>query len=207
MRARRTTCGVALSLLTTLAAADPVPAPQVRNGSFETDAYSQSPGYARQNGGQIAEWHASGAAGVNPVWKDPAKRIGPDGPFLDNGRVPEGRQVAFIQGPGVLRQTLTGLRQGQRYRVLYRENARVQRRGPQWPQVRVTLGGTVIVSVHEVTPVATADQMETPFYRVESAWFSPGGDGPCDLVIETVQTSGTTTLLVDDVRIEAAPGP
>lgn len=206
MRLRRRACSTVLGLFTALSAAAAEPVPQARNGSFEADAYAVSPGYARQNGDQIAEWRGSGGCGVNPVWRDPAKRNGPEAPFWDNGRLPHGRQVAFIQGPGALRQTVAGFRQGRRYRVTYRENARIQRRGEQWPQARVALGGQVVVSAHEVTPVAPAEQMATPFSRIESAWFIPAADGAFDLVIETVQTSVTTTLLIDDVRIETAPG-
>ncbi len=182
-------------------------APQVQNGSFEQDTYSVSPGYAGQNGGSIAGWTVGGSAGVNPVWRDPARKAPPESPFLDNGKVPDGRQAAFIQGPGSLRQRLPDVRGGCRYRVTYRENARVQRRGDEWPQVRVLLGGQVVVSAHEVTPVAPVEDSAAPFYRVESAWYTPAANGPLDLAIEAVQKSPTTTLLVDDVRLEEAPVP
>jgi hypothetical protein len=182
-------------------------APQVQNGSFEQDAYTASPGYARQNGGDIAGWSLTGSVGVNPVWRDPARTTVLDSAFLDNGKIPDGRQVAFIQGPGSLKQTVTGLRQGYRYRVTYRENARVQRRGDEWPQVRVLVGGQIVVSVHEVTPVAPAAATDVPFYRVESAWYTPPADSTVEVVFEAVQKSGTTTLLLDEVRLEESPAP
>jgi hypothetical protein len=188
------------ALLATAAslAAGPLPA----NPSFEQDGYRQTPGYARLNGGSIAGWRGQGGCGVNPVWRDPQAHTGPDAPFHDNGKVPEGRQLAFIQGPGSLKQTLVGLRQGHRYRVQFRENARVQRRGNEWPRLRVLLGGQVVVSPHEVTPVSGRDDFQIPFNRVESAWFVAPADGDFELAFETVQTSPTTTLLLDDVRIE-----
>ena len=182
-------------------------APQVQNGGFEADSYTVSPGYARQNGDQITGWTFAGGAGVNPVWPDGARKAGPEAPFLDNGRVPQGRQVAFIQGPGALRQQLAGLRPDRRYRVLYRENARVQRRGSEWPRLRLLLGDQVLVSAHEVTPVAAAEQMDVPFYRVESAWFTPPAAGTFELRFETVQKTGTTTVLLDDIRLEEALVP
>jgi hypothetical protein len=179
----------------------------LRNPGFEEDAYTVSPGYARQNGGTIAGWSFAGSAGVNPVWRGADGKAVLDAPFHDNGKVPEGRQVAFIQGPGSLKQPVAGLRQGTRYRVVFRENARVQRRGDEWPRLRVLVGGAVVVSPHEVTPVAAADEMDVPFARVESAWFTPPGAGDLDLLIETVQQTPTTTVLLDNVRIEEEPGP
>lgn len=195
------------ALLTLALAGLAVAGPLLQNGGFEQDAYTASPGYARQNGGAIAGWSLTGSGGLNPVWRDPARKTAAGSPFLDNGKVPEGRQVAFIQGPGSLRQQAPGLRHGYRYRVTYRENARVQRRGDEWPQVRVRLGGQIIVSAHEVTPVAAAEATNVPFCRVESAWYTPAADGAAEVVFETVQKSGTTTLLLDDVRLEESAVP
>ena len=69
------------------------------------------------------------------------------------------------------------------------------------------LDGQVVVSAHEVTPVAPAEDTAAPFYRVESAWYTPAANGPLEVAIEAVQKSPTTTLLLDDVRIEEAPVP
>lgn len=182
-------------------------APTVRNPGFEEDVYTVSPGYARQNGGTITGWSLSGGAGVNPVWRDTGRKAALEAPFHDNGKIPEGRQSAFIQGPGSLKQTVTGSRLGLRYRVVYRENARVQRRGEEWPCLRVVLGGTVVVSAHEVTPVGAAEAVEVPFARVVSAWFTSTAAGPLELAFEAVQKSPTTTVLLDDVRIEAEQAP
>jgi hypothetical protein len=196
-----------LLLATLLLVARATAEPLVRNPGFEEDAYTVSPGYARQNGAAITGWTLSGGAGLNPVWRDTGRKAVLDAPFHDNGRVPEGRQIAFIQGPGTLRQTVTGFRLGRRYRVTYRENARVQRRGDEWPTVQVLLGGLVVVSPHEVTPVAATDAVEVPFARVESAWFTPTVDGDLELVFETVQKALTTSILLDHVRIEEEPRP
>jgi len=67
--------------------------------------------------------------------------------------------------------------------------------------VKVTLGGQVIVSPHEVSPIARKDDFGTPFYRVESAVFTDPATGEFELVIETVQESRTTTILLDAVEI------
>lgn len=184
-----------------------VAGPTLRNPGFEEDAYTVSPGYARQNGGVIAGWTLTGGAGVNPVWRDPARKAATESPFHDNGKVPEGRQLAFIQGPGSLCQIVAGFRRGMRYRIVYRENARVQRRGEEWPSLRVLLGSEVVVSAHEVTPVGAAEATDVPFARVVSAWFVPTADGPLEVRFEAVQKSPTTTVLLDAVRLEEEAAP
>ena len=176
-------------------------APMLQNPSFEADRYSVSPGTANGNGKTITGWSYSGNAGVNPLWKNPQTQKGPDSPFHDNGAIPDGKQLAFIQGPGKLSQEVGGFEQGHRYIVGFRENARIQHQGDQWPQVRVTLGGQVIVSPHEVTPIARKDDLTVPFYRVESAVFTAPTTGEFELAIETVQESRTTTILLDAVEI------
>lgn len=178
-------------------------APQVANPGFEQDRYTTSPGYRFHNGGAIAGWE--GGSGVNPVWRDPENQRGPDAPFADNGRIPEGRQVAFIQGPGRLSQRVEGFVAGRTYRVTFRSNARVTRRGTQWPRLQATLGGTLIVSPHEVRPVTRIGDYTAPYCRVVSGPFVPPEDGAYELVLETVQQSPTTTVLLDDVRIVEEP--
>jgi class 3 adenylate cyclase len=67
-------------------------------------------------------------------------------------------------------------------------------------------GGQVVVSPHEVTPVSKAGKFSVPFYRVESADFTAPADGAFELVLETVQQSGTTTVFIDDVRVVEVAG-
>ncbi|MCC7494896.1 MAG: hypothetical protein IT204_21275 [Fimbriimonadaceae bacterium] len=169
-------------------------APVLENGSFEADAYTVTPGTAAGNGKVITGWQYGGTAGLNPL-------RGSNAPYWDNGQLPHGKQLALIQGPGHLRTSFPA-QAGRRYRLLYRENARVQRRGEQWPTARATLGGQEVVSPHEVTPVTGPDDFKVPFYRVVSAWHTAAADGPLELRIETVQQSPSTTLLLDDVRLE-----
>jgi hypothetical protein len=203
---RRTT-PVLLILTTSLLASTTLAAPAVDNGSFEADRYTKWAGGARNNGGKITGWEYAGNAGVNPIWRDPQAQRGPDSPFHDNGKVPHGRQLALIQGPGKLSQKVTGFEKGRRYMVTYRENARIQRQGTLWPQLRVMLGGQVVVSAHEVTPVGRRDDFSVPFCRVESGSFTAPDDGTYELVLETIQESPTTTILLDDIRIiELPPG-
>lgn len=191
----------AICLTTSTALAAPV----VENGSFEADRYTKWAGAARNNGGKIIGWEYAGNAGINPIWKAPQAQRGPDSPFHDTGKVPDGKQLALIQGPGKLSQKVAGFEKGRRYMVTYRENARIQRQGTLWPELRVTLGGQVIVSAHEVTPIGKRDDFASPFYRVESGPFTAPDNGTYELVFETIQDSPTTTILLDDVRIIELP--
>lgn len=196
-----------LGVLSCLVAGIVCAAPVVQNGSFEADRYGKSPGLAVANGKRITGWEYVGNAGINPVWKDPQGQKGPDSPFYDNGALPDGRQLAIIQGPGRLSQKVSGFEAGKGYIVTLWENARVQRQGTQWPRVQVTLGGEVVVSAHEVRPIAAQNAFDVPFYRVESATFIAPRSGEFELVIETVQQSRTTTLLLDAVAIREVMQP
>jgi len=178
--------------------------PAIANPSFEVDRYGTWPGYRHSNGGAIVGWQGKGG-GVNPIWRNAKAQAGPDAPFWDNGKLPHGRQLAFIQGPGKLVQQISGFHKGRRYRLMYRENARIQRQGEQWPRVQVTLGKVIIVSAHQVTPVAKRSDFRTPFYRVESGPFTAPDDGSYELVVQTVQQSGSTTVLLDDFRLVELP--
>ena len=179
-------------------AAEP-PGPRVRNGSFELDRFTRRPGYAAANGG-ITGCRIKGNVGINPCHLSKrGKRRSYD--FADNGVIPDGEQVAFLQNIGELRQTIAGFRAGRRYRVVYYENGRVMRATPKDPVVEVLLGGEVVVSRHSVPPVETVKFHTVPYFRVESAVFIPKRDGAYELVFRTSQGGGTS-LLLDNVRIE-----
>jgi hypothetical protein len=119
-----------------------------------------------------------------------------DSPFADNGTVPDGRQVAFLQQDGALRQVVTGLVIDGTYRVEYWENARQATYGgtDDGPVLEVHMGTSVILSAHAVPPigaytlrqsrtfVATSDRMELAFVKL----------GPPDL---------DRTVLIDNVRV------
>ena len=95
--------------------------PSLPNGSFEADTYTVYPGYASGNGGGITGWTLSDPSriGINPAGSSP---------FADNGAIPDGANVAFIQSSGVnavtLATTITGLVVGQTYLVSFLANSR-----------------------------------------------------------------------------------
>ena len=118
LQPRRFVLALTLLLLAPAAWAQTIP-----NPSFEFDHYSVSPGYASLNGGHITGW----------VISDPT-RIGLNlggtntpGLFADNGAIPEGTNVAFIQSNGTtnsLSTTISGLLPGALYQVTFRANSR-----------------------------------------------------------------------------------
>jgi hypothetical protein len=161
------------------------------NPSFEANAFTQWPGYCQANG-SITGWTAEPLMGLNPV----APAGTNDFPFADNGTIPDGRQVAFLQQNGALRQIVTGLVAGGTYRVEYWENARQATYGGtnDAPILEVRMGTNVILSAHAVPPigaytsrqsqtfVASSDRMELAFVKL----------GPADL---------DRTVLIDNVRV------
>ena len=62
----------------------------------------------------LAGWIATGAYGVNAA----------GGSFADNGAIPDQDNVAFLQGPGSLSQTVSGLVTGATYQVSFAYNAK-----------------------------------------------------------------------------------
>jgi len=183
-----------------LLAACALAGPKVANPSFEADRFSRWPGGAGQNGRRITGWQFTGNAGVNPVWEGEGKAARPRHAFSDNGRIPHGRQVAFIQNVGSLKQTIAGFEKGRRYRVTYRENARHNNAPSRNPRLKVLLGGQLIVSEHAVTPAERIDTRTLPYAYVESAVFTAPADGAFDLVFATT-FGDRVAVLIDQVRI------
>jgi len=173
----------------------------VENPGFETGTFKVYPGYARQNGDAIPGWKYEGSVGINPVFAPKPKHA-----FSDNGHIPEGRQVAFLQNCGTLSQEIAGFEQGKRYRVCFRENARHNNAPDRNPRLRVTLGGEVVVSEHAVLPVTRIDDHTVPYARVESAVFTAPRDGAFELVFETTFPDRVAVLL-DQITIEELPEP
>ena len=87
------------------------------NPSFEANTFTVLPGYSYVSGnGPITGWTSPGSHGVNPV--------GGANPFADNGAIPDGNQVAFLQEDGALSQMVGGFTVGAEYCVQYDENSR-----------------------------------------------------------------------------------
>ena len=104
----------------------------IPNPNFNANGFfSVLPGYASGNGGVITGWTLSDASyiGLNPVFHISTF----SSPFADNGAIPVGPNVAFIQSANntnTLSTTITGLTVGQSYVVNFRANCRAATGAP-----------------------------------------------------------------------------
>jgi hypothetical protein len=158
--------------------------PEIANPSFEADTFAVFPGYVSGNG-PITSWTALGGHGVNPG------TFG--GPFSDNGTIPNGTKVAFMQQDGPLSQVINGFIVGASYQIRYFENAR----NGGVPACEVKIGGNTIVATHLVTPVGGSN----PYREVVSDSFVATARSLELAFIKSNPQGGDTTLLIDNVSI------
>lgn len=163
------------------------------NPSFEADLFYVWPGYV---GGAlpntpITGWSSLDDHGINPV---------EDGrsPFGDNGVIPHGGQIAFMQGNGALSQSLSGFTVGGQYYVHYYENART---GATRPGLEVQVGGSPVMPAHELTPVGGGN----PYREVSSAMFVATATTLDLAFIKSAPQGGDCTALIDNVAIIQVP--
>lgn len=156
----------------------------INNASFEADTPTPPHGYRSS----ITGWTMSaGNFGVNTS----------PGSFMDNGIVPDGAQVLFIQQPASATQNVAGFLAMQPYTLKVRVNSRAS----TIPAiVRLSVGGTEIVPP---TPVATVGGTN-PFTLITKN-FQKTTAGAYDLTIENTNGPADNTLLVD--LVEIVPGP
>ena len=154
------------------------------NPSFEEDVFSTWPGYVSGNF-PITGWASPGGQGINPVEDGRA-------PFADNGIIPNGAKVAFMQEVGALSQTVSGLTVGAQYYVHYYENAR----NGGTPGIEVKLGGATLIAAHPVTQVGSGF-----YHEVFSDVFSATAAETELAFVKSVFAGADTTALIDNVSI------
>jgi len=197
-RLARLTASFALAASLSLPAISP--AQTIPNPSFETDAFTVAPGYSSGNG-PITGWTSSKPAstGLNPA---------SGSPFANNGTIPAGTNVAFIQstaGGTDLGTTISGLTGGTAYRVSFRANAR----GSQNPTLKVSIDGSPVnTSVNFAAPapggVITSVNSANPYHYVEFEFTAAGATAALGLVNDA---AGDNTVCVDDFQIALASDP
>jgi hypothetical protein len=198
--------------------------PRIVNPSFEQDTFVSSPGYRNdKSNGDITGW--TGGSGINPI-ADGSR------PFADNGQIPHGFKVGFLQvGPvaGTLSQVIHGFKAGKTYYIEYRVNARAYWDLPAAPAslpdattmvepllspqfsprtlVTVSLGGQVIEPEYENMPVASVGDLSTPYRLRKTGAFTPTANGSYELVFTARASPGfwDATVLFDDIRIIQDP--
>jgi hypothetical protein len=195
-RALQALLGVSLPLfVTALSQAQTLP-----NPSFETENYSAWPGYWNGNV-PITGWTTTTPANVG---QNPAS----GSPFADNGAVPAGANVAFLQstaGGSNLSTTISGLTAGTNYRLAFRANAR----GGQNPTLKVTVDGTAMaLSTDFDLPQASANLTSVngsnPYHYVTGSFIATGATAALTLVNDA---AGDNTAAVDDFVVTLATVP
>lgn len=172
-------------VLTVKAVAQTIP-----NPSFEANSFNVAPGYVSGNTA-ITGWTASntGRAGLNPAGGTP---------FADNGAVPNGSNVAFIQSTGIgsitLSTTITGLTAGRTYRLQFRANCR----GAYTPPI-----ATYAIANGVPVPFTASPSVggATAYYFVVGNFTATAASATLQIRNETITAGSDSALLVDDFSI------
>ncbi|HWQ92727.1 MAG TPA: immunoglobulin domain-containing protein [Clostridia bacterium] len=166
------------------------------NPSFEADLFGSWPGYVAGNpgagdNGPITGWTSLNNHGLNPVSDNRS-------PFADNGAIPHGGHVAFLQGDGTFSQLVSGFTVGGQYYLHYFENARGE---VTLPGISVSLGGKIIVPAHTLTVAGGGNN-----YREISSEVFTATAADMDLVFtKSSPVGGDCTALIDNVAIVSVP--
>ena len=174
-------------LLSLLLFHDRVAAQSIPNPSFEADSYSFPPGYSSGNGGVITGWTLSGAGvGLNPASTSPC---------ADNGVIPNGSHVAFLQGTASISTTISGLIVNQTYTVTFRANRRANFSDPV---PSFSLNGGPAISFSASPAVGNPN----PYYTISGTFNATATTAP--LVVSN-QSTQDATLLVDAFSVAVVP--
>jgi hypothetical protein len=179
--------------------------PIILNSSFELDPFAVLNGRESTGGhnpGGITGWlHSNLTTGVSGDAPNPYVRV-----LADNGSIPDGERVAFIQGDGSLSQLIAGLTPLATYQITYFENANLYnattRQGDSLdaPSLTVRIDGEVVSETHIVKPVGE----KNPYQKVTSKTFQvPEGRNAMKLTFEVSGSeSGKGAVLLDQIEIQ-----
>lgn len=179
---------VMISGLLALACGSQSEAASISNPSFELDTFTVFPGYISGNA-PVSGWTESTATqqGINP---------GGGSPFANNGTIPDGSQVGFIQtnsNTNSFSNTITDLTPGQQYQLSYRVNAR----SGQQTRMSVEVGGVPLVG-SLVNAVGGAN----PYGYVVRNFTATAETMPLSVISSS---TGDNTLVIDDFQVVAKP--
>jgi hypothetical protein len=161
------------------------------NPSFEADTFANFPGYVTGNG-PITGWNALGGHGINPG-------VG-FSPFADNGTIPNGKQVAFMQQAGAMSQAIGGFTMGADYFVRYFENKRTSDGSPASLAATIDDGVNptiTIVPSHAVPSVGGV----SPYLQVTSDTFKASGTNLTLSFVKSNPQGCDDTALIDYVCV------
>ena len=167
----------------------------IPNPSFEADFFQNGMGYASENGGAITGWVLSNPAhsGLN------LGGTNTPGLFADNGVIPDGTNVAFIQAVGEtnsISTLISGLVPGMDYQVTFRANRRMAN---DEPSVSWSLNGGAFV------PFTASPAVGDPnAYYTNSATFT-ATNTTAALVLQNGIDTGDATVLLDNFTVQTVP--
>ena len=191
---------LAASIAVALFQGETASAQTISNPGFETDTFTVFPGYVSNNG-PITGWYGDPVSkiGINPAGTSP---------FANNGTIPEGSQVAFIQNNGAagtfLETDITGLTAGVAYKVNFRINAR----NGNLPDLRVwthTVGDATRTPTSDPVAMTISPVGGTADYRYAAYEFT-ATDVQQTLTLNNFSPAGDHTVLVDDFSIAVSSG-
>ena len=116
------------------------------------------------------------------------------GPYWDNGTIPSGSTVGFIQQDGSWSTLLTGLTVGGTYTLSFVDNARNCCNGAD-PTLTVLVEGSTLIGPTLITPVGGSN----PFYLVSDTFTASAVDET--LEFSSFVASGDGTVLLSDVSV------
>jgi hypothetical protein len=175
----------------------------MNNSSFEADSYLSWPGYSGDNpgdastpagpNGPITGWTLGNpnGTGINPISNGSS-------PFADNGTIPQGTNVAFMQADDLLSQSVSGFVVGGQYYVHYYENSRGS---TVVPSLEVRLGTNTLIAAHAVPPVGGS----SPYREVYSDVFAATATDLELVFAKSNPLGGDSTALIDNVAVVQVP--
>ena len=190
MKTRSRSLCLTTRLLVSLLPILPCAAQTIPNPGFEADVFTVFPGYVSGNA-PITGWTGNfpSSHGLNPS---------AGSPFADNGIIPQGAQVAFIQNnsnDSSLETTISGLTSGQTYQITFRANAR----NGNVPVLNFLIDNNLLVNSN-VTSVGAGNP-----YRWVSAYFTATAATAVLTVKNTANADNT--LVIDDFTVAATTSP
>lgn len=172
----------------------------VVNGSFESPTITTGTSFDKYGycltTSSIAGWTGSPVNGASSGYGF-GLNGGAYSAFANNGAVPNGKQVAFMQRVATLSQSIDGFEAGTTYLLSYRENARYPKASPY---ISVLLDSDTIVPSHAITSAGKTGNWTTCFYAYNGAIFTTTS-GIHTLTFSSDYLGADNSALLDDVRI------
>jgi hypothetical protein len=172
----------------------------VVNGGFETSTQG-GVGYI-SSGSTLGTgtWESSNDSRIGVQRADSG-----GGPFANNGAVPEGTAVGFIQATdtdptSTLSNMISGLVVGREYEIRYRVNARLVPGVPE-PTAVLSVDGTPLVGAN-VNPVGGSN----PYRTISRSFIATAETVPVS-VTAGLATGNDATLLIDDFSVTEKVSP